>query len=139
MNIMRPKFTLVLLCLLANSGLAQNRTHDLRLEPQNVYWGYYDARVSPVLRIASGDTVRVETSVVRGVERLRAAGVADEEIPESLKVVDRAVTDRVGAHVLTGPIYVDGAVSGDTLAVEIVEIEFLHPYGVAHDGPEPGP
>jgi acetamidase/formamidase len=132
MNIMRLRLTPVLLCLLADSGLAQNRTHDLRLEPQNVHWGYYDARVSPALRIASGDTVRVETSVVRGVERLRAAGVADEEIPESLKVVDREVTERVGAHVLTGPIHVDGAEPGDALAVEIVEIGFLHPYGIAY-------
>ena len=40
-------------------ALAQARTHDLRLLPQNVHWGYYDASLKPVLRIASGDTVRV--------------------------------------------------------------------------------
>lgn len=35
-------------------------TYDLKLTPANVHWGYYDARIKPVLRIASGDTVRVK-------------------------------------------------------------------------------
>src|SRR2546425_9128314 len=34
-----------------------------------------------VLRVASGDTIRVETMVARGVQRLRAAGVPETEIP----------------------------------------------------------
>ena len=50
---------------------AQNRTHDLPLKPENIEWGYYDGSVKPVLRVASGDTVRVETMVARGLERLR--------------------------------------------------------------------
>jgi hypothetical protein len=67
-------------------ALAQTaRTHDLRLLPGNVHWGYYDASVKPVLRVASGDTVRVETMVARGLQRLRAAGVSDDEIPDALK------------------------------------------------------
>jgi len=108
------------------------RTHDLRLLPENVHWGYYDAAVKPVLRIASGDTVRVEAMLARGLPRLRAAGVADEEIPEALKVVERTVTERgPGAHPLTGPIFVDGAEPGDALEVKIVGFEFLHPYGVS--------
>ena len=63
------------------------RSHDLTLVPQHVHWGYYDASVKPVLRVASGDTIRVETMVARGLQRLRAAGVAENEIPESLKAV----------------------------------------------------
>src|SRR5206468_8062761 len=115
------KCSLVLLTLLSIAGrshlaLAQTRTHELKLLPQNVHWGYYDARVKPVLHIASGDTVRVETMVARGIERLHLAGVKDEEIPASLKAVEQAVRDRgPGAHPLTGPIYVDGAEPGDTL------------------------
>lgn len=111
--------------------VAQTRTHELKLLPQNVHWGYYDARVKPVLRIASGETVRVETMVARGIERLRLAGVKDDEIPQSLKDVEKAITDRgPGAHPLTGPIYVEGAEPGDSLEVHIEAIEFLHPYGV---------
>jgi acetamidase/formamidase len=106
-------------------------THDLRLTPANVHWGYYDARVKPVLKIASGDTVRVETMVAGGLERLKLAGVPDAEIPDSLKRVENSVADRgPGVHPLTGPIYVDGAEPGDTVEVRIVGFEFLHPYGV---------
>lgn len=63
---------------------------------------------------------------------MKAAGVADEDIPESLKAVERGVTDRgPGAHPLTGPIYIEGAAPGDTLAVKILAIDYLHPFGVA--------
>ena len=83
---------------------AQARTHDLKLLPQNVHWGYYDASLKPVLRIASGDTVRVEAMIARGLQRLRAAGVREDEIPDSLKLVERTITERgPGAHPMTGP------------------------------------
>ena len=109
-----------------------SRTHDLKLVPENVHWGYYDASVKPALRIASGDTVRVEAMLARGLPRLLAAGVQESEIPEALKVVERTVTERgPGAHPLTGPIYVEGAAPGDALEVKIVAFEFLHPYGVS--------
>jgi acetamidase/formamidase len=108
------------------------RTHELKLAPENVHWGYYDPAVKPVLRIASGDTVRVETMIARGLPRLRAAGVKEDEIPESLKLVERMVTERgAGAHPMTGPIFVEGAEAGDTLEVKILAFEFLHPYGVS--------
>jgi acetamidase/formamidase len=120
-------------CFLSIFLLArQSRTHELKLVPENVHWGYYDAKVKPVLRINSGDTVRVETMVARGIDRLKLVGVPDEEIPESLKAVERVVTDRgPGAHPMTGPIYVEGAQPGDSLEVKILGIEYLHPYGVS--------
>jgi acetamidase/formamidase len=128
---------LVLVCLglmavsIAATAQAQ-RTHDLTLTPEHVHWGYYDPAVKPVLRISSGDTVRVETMIARGLQRLRAAGVKEEEIPESLKAVERAVTERgPGAHPMSGPIWVEGAEPGDSLEVKIVSFEFLHPYGVS--------
>lgn len=108
------------------------RTHDLKLLPETVHWGYYDAAVKPVLRVASGDTLRIETMVARGLQRLRAAGVADAEIPDALKAVESAVAQRgPGAHPLTGPIWIDGAEAGDVLEVRILGFDFLHPYGVA--------
>lgn len=130
---MRPLQFIGIACILA-AGLAFGqtpRTHDLKLLPQNVHWGYYDAAVKPVLRIASGDTIRVETMVARGLQRLTAAGVKDDEIPEALKAVESAVTERgPGAHPLTGPVWIEGAEPGDVLEVKILGFEFLHPYGV---------
>src|SRR5215472_8328459 len=127
-------------CLaLAAVASAGAETHDLKLTPPNVHWGYYDARLKPVLRIASGDTVRVETMVAGGLERLTLAGVPDSEIPDSLKQVEKFVTDRgPGAHPLTGPIYVEGAEPGDVLEVRILAFEFLHPYGVTGFRPGSG-
>jgi acetamidase/formamidase len=113
--------------------------HDLRLTPANVHWGYYDARLKPVLRIASGDTVRVETMIAGGLERLRLAGAPESEIPESLEQVENSVTDREpGAHPLTGPIYVEGAEPGDTLEVRMQGFEFLHPFGMTGFRPGSG-
>jgi len=110
---------------------AQPSTHELRLIPANVHWGYYDAALKPVLRVHSGDTIRVETMVARGLQRLYAAGVREEEIPQALKVVEETVKERgPGAHPLTGPIYVEGAEPGDVLEVQILGFDFLHPFGV---------
>jgi acetamidase/formamidase len=107
------------------------RTHQLPLTPANVHWGYYDSRIRPVLTIASGDRVNVETMVAGGLQRLRLAGATEAEIPESLKAVEKAITERgPGAHPMTGPIFVEGAVAGDTLEVRIISIDFLHNFGV---------
>ena len=124
----------------ASTHLSQNsRTHDLKLSPATVHWGYYDAAVKPVLRVASGDTIRVETMVAGGLQRLRAVGVSEQEIPESLKAVEDAVKERgPGAHPLTGPIWIEGAEPGDSLEVKIIGFEFLHPYGVSGFRPNAG-
>ncbi len=107
------------------------RTYDLPLTPAHVHWGYYDAKIAPAIRVASGDRVRVETMIAGGLERLRLAGAAEAEIPEALKTVERQVTERgPGAHPLSGPIFVEGAAPGDALEVRIVAIEFLHNFGV---------
>jgi acetamidase/formamidase len=137
----RGVFTAVVIGGLAAIGSAQgtSRTHDLPLAPEHVHWGYYDARVKPALRIASGDRVRLETMVARGLQRLKLAGVTDAEIPESMQSVERAVNDRgPGAHPMTGPIYVEGAEPGDSLEIRLLAIGFLHPFGVAAFSPGGG-
>jgi acetamidase/formamidase len=107
------------------------RVHELPLTPEHVHWGYYDARLAPALRVASGDRVRIETMVAGGLQRLRLAGVPEADIPQSLKTVEQRVTERgPGAHPMSGPIFVETAAPGDTLEVRIVAIEFLHDFGV---------
>ena len=79
-------------------------------------------------RLPPGGRVRVETMVAGGLQRLRLAGVTEDEIPESLKQSSRSVTERgPGVHPMTGPIYVEGAEPGDVLEIRIQAIEFLHP------------
>jgi acetamidase/formamidase len=130
---MRPGFLFAasITVLYVAAVTAQTPTHELRLTPEHVHWGYYDGRLAPVLHVSSGDRVRVETMVAGGLQRLRLAGAAEAEIPEALKLVEQRVTERgPGVHPMTGPIYIDGAQSGDTLEIHIVAIEFLHNFGV---------
>lgn len=136
----RTLFTGVSVLVLASGfRLWAQQAHDLPLRPANVHWGYYDASLPPVLTVASGDRIRVETMVARGLERLRLAGAREEEIPEALKAVEEAVTVRgPGAHPLTGPIHVTGAEPGDALEVRIGPITYLHPYGVTGFLPDGG-
>ena len=130
---------LLLFVFTENASSQQQRTHDLTLTPEHVHWGYYDSRVAPALRIAAGDRVRIETMIAGGLQRLRLAGVAESEIPDSLKAVELRVTERgPGAHPLTGPIFVEGAEPGDMLEVRILTIEFLHSFGVNAFSPGSG-
>jgi acetamidase/formamidase len=130
--------TILISLFCAPAVWAQTKAYELKLVPENVHWGYFDARVKPVLKINSGDTVRVETMIARGVDRLTLAGVPDSEIPESLKIVDRTIKDRLGPHPLTGPIFVESAEPGDALEVKFIGFEFLHPYGVGNFFPSLG-
>src|SRR5204863_8728250 len=63
---------------------------------------------------------------------LQRAGVSDDKIQSSLKRIVVEVTgDRrgPGGHILTGPVYVDGALPGDALEVKILSIDFAIDYG----------
>ena len=131
--------TALVACSLAAIGSAQSRTHELPLKPQTIHWGYYDPKIPPALKIASGDRVRVETMIAGGLARLRLAGVSEAEIPDSLKAVENAITERgPGAHPMSGPIYIEGAEPGDSIEVRILSIEFLHNFGVGAFNPGGG-
>lgn len=111
---------------------AQRRPHFHRLAatPHTVAWGYYSAAAAPVLRIASGDTVEVETLITSTPQALERAGLPSGEVQRSLRAIVDSVTDHgPGGHILTGPIYVEGAEPGDVLEVHIADIGFAIPYG----------
>jgi acetamidase/formamidase len=65
-------------------------------------------------------------------EGLRRAGVAEEKIQASLRTVVEEVTGErrgPGGHILTGPIYVEGAQPGDVLEVNVLSIDLALDYG----------
>src|ERR1700719_888680 len=70
------------------------RDHELKLIPSNTHTGSFDARIKPVLRIAPGDTVKVETLVPFGMDRLLAAGASEAEIPDSVKAMDKYMKEK---------------------------------------------
>lgn len=117
---------------------AAQTTHRLPLTPENIRWGYFDATVPPAVRVRSGDRVYFENLLARGLERLRLAGFDESRFLPSMLGVERSVTERVGAHPLNGPIYVEGAEPGDVLEVRLADIGFLTPYGVSGHLPAGG-
>src|SRR2546429_7462884 len=69
----RPLVALLLLGAAA-APLAAQHFHRLPATPGTVAYGYYSAPATPVLRIASGDTVQGETLITNRPDRLEAAG-----------------------------------------------------------------
>jgi acetamidase/formamidase len=113
-------------------------TH-LRSTPDTVVWGHLPPGRSPVLRVPSGATVSIDTVSHQGINNnmdpvkfFAAGGVAAGEVlPDAIEIYTKADHPKgSGAHVLTGPIYVEGAEPGDMLEVRMVDFRFRVPYGV---------
>jgi acetamidase/formamidase len=113
--------------------------HELKASPKTVAWGHYDAKTPPVLRIKSGDTVEVQTLITSSPTRLERAGVAPEQVEQSLRDIHKEVTNKgPGGHILNGPIFIEGAEPGDVLEVRIRSIQLAIPYAYNAFGPGSG-
>ena len=82
--------------------------HRLSAEPTHSVW---DNALAPRLTIASGDTVRMECVDSSG----------GQVTPEST-VGDFQKIDRMKIHALTGSVFVEGAMPGDVLQVDVLEV-----------------
>jgi acetamidase/formamidase len=137
---MKRTAILVALFLVAIGAKGQQRettVYPLKPTPKTVAWGYYDASTPPVLRIKSGDKVEVQTLITSSPARLEGAGVRPEQVEQPLRDIYREVTNKgPGGHILTGPIYIEGAEPGDVLEVRIISIKLAIPY--AYNAFSPG-
>jgi acetamidase/formamidase len=137
----REKLMLAALLLIALpvSAPAQQKTkketasaaavHHLAATPQTVVWGYYDAAAPPVLRIKSGEAVEFDTLITNSPQRLEQAGLPPAEVQQSLREIYEKVANKgPGGHILTGPVYVEGAEPGDVLEIHIEQIRLAIPY-----------
>jgi len=123
---------LALAATLLHGQTRSPKTHRLEATPATVAYGYYWSEAKPALRIASGDIIDVDTLLTNSPTGLSRAGVPEEKIQASLKSIVAEVTgDRrgPGGHILTGPVYVEGAEPGDVLEVKILSIDFPIEYG----------
>ncbi len=117
---------------LAAAAQSTPKVHRLEATPETVVYGYYWADARPALRIASGDIVDVDTLITNSPAGLEKAGLPPEKVQPSLRAIVNEVTgDRKGpgGHILTGPIYVEGAEPGDVLEVKILSITLPIDYG----------
>ena len=113
---------------------APGKLYHLDAGPETVAVGWYDAAGKPVLTIASGDELDVGTLSTCSTRSLLANGVDSSEIEDAVKKIAAARTAGTlksgpGGHILTGPVYVEGADSGDVLEVRIKKIDLALPYG----------
>jgi acetamidase/formamidase len=112
--------------------LAGPKTHRLEATPDTVAYGYYWSEAKPVLRIASGDIIDVDTLTTSGPAALARVGIPDDQIQASLKAITTQVTGErrgPGGHILTGPVFVEGAQPGDVLEVRVLSIDLAIDYG----------
>lgn len=113
--------------------------YHLKPTPKTVTWGYYSASAQPVLRVHSGDTVEIQTLITSSPKRLEDAGVPPSQVEQSLRDIFDQVKDKgPGGHILTGPVYVEGAEPGDVLEVRIQSIRLAIPYAYNAFGPGRG-
>ena len=153
------RFVVIALCAMGASAISTAQAQDERIDtdrdidggvaadhfvpsrPENLSWGWYPIDKKPVLTIRSGETVRIDTLSHAGatqdenpVTYLTGLGVPREEILGD--VLDfwasRDERPRQGrsGHVITGPIYIEGAEPGDMLEVQILDIKTRVPWGI---------
>jgi acetamidase/formamidase len=119
----------------------------LRASPDTVLWGYIAANLPPALTIQPGQIVEIEALSHQGLttdkdpEKFFAGyGIPAQEVLPDAKAVFAEVRRPKGAsvHILTGPIYIEGAEPGDTVEIRVLDIKFRVPYGVNNTGPGKG-
>lgn len=100
--------------------------HQLKATPETVHWGYFSPAIKPALTIKSGDLVYAEAIT-------HHAGDApdlmfDEGVEAIFTQIDPA-SRAPGVHIMTGPIFVEGAEPGDMLEVRYLSMVSRNKYG----------
>lgn len=106
--------------------------HELAAGVGTVHWGYFDASLSPVAEVESGETITVGT-VSGAPEYMPGPPLV---VPPELAEIHDVLQPELGPHILTGPVAVAGAEPGDRLDVEILEIRLDTDWGWNTHKPE---
>lgn len=93
--------------------------------PKTCHWGYFDATLDPVVTVASGADITMN-SVSGGPEVLPTDGF---HIPPELLAIHETGVPKVPGHILTGPVAVEGAMPGDVLQVDILDVQLRQDWG----------
>ncbi|MDI9903538.1 acetamidase/formamidase family protein [Rhodococcus sp. IEGM 1409] len=120
--------------------------HYLSSDPSDVMWGYVpNIHTREVMRMKSGQTVTIDALSHEGIledqgrnplEYFGSKGVSEKDVLEDAIAVAAEYNrternfDKDGPHVVTGPVFVEGAQPGDVLKIETLEAVPRVPYGV---------
>jgi acetamidase/formamidase len=99
--------------------------HHLEPSVETCHWGFFDATLKPVLEVASGDVVTIDT--VTGSPDV-VPDATKFHVPEALGKIHAALAP-LGPHILTGPVYINGAKPGNVLEVRIRDVSLLQDWG----------
>lgn len=102
------------------------RHHEIPATPDTMVLGYFDAALEPVLTVESGDTVTLHSHPAGGRASLHPDPARHPA--DYLAALD-ALSPGSGPHFVTGPVHVRGAMPGDVLQVEILDIQFRMDWG----------
>ena len=121
--------------------------HFLGSRPQYLTLGGFPIDVPPARTIDSGDTIRIDVISQSGnngsvdpVTYWGQFGVAPEEVLQDAKDwwAIRSTKIQYGPHILTGPVYVRDAEPGDTLEIQILDLNPRVSYGINNTSPTGG-
>jgi len=120
--------------------------HHLRSIPANMVWGYFSADTPAVMKIKSGESVEIDTVSLGGIDEANPEKFfTDHGLPLDNPVVKESIAIKkevkslgIKGHMMTGPIYIEGAEPGDTLEVRVLDIKSRLPYGINSGGPGRG-
>ncbi|MBR2801037.1 MAG: acetamidase/formamidase family protein [Erysipelotrichaceae bacterium] len=104
--------------------------YELKATPETCVWGYFDNKREPVLTVESGDIVMLESLTHH------AGDFPDYVFDEGVRAVYDSIPEeerKPGVHIITGPIYVEGAEPGDVLEVKVLNMVPRVPYGVTFE------
>src|SRR3954468_3142007 len=141
-HMLRPSLLAAsLLCAAGCSSIAPSADIHVRSTPETVVWGHIPEGRTPVVRVQQGQTVSIDTvshqGIINGMDPVKffaAGGVERSEVLQDALDVFAKVKKGEGAHVLTGPVYVEGAEPGDMLEVRMLDFRYRVPYGVNNSG-----
>src|SRR5579871_3166982 len=111
-------------------------THRLDAGADTVHWGFFDATLKPLLTIEPGDTVVI--SSVSGAPWQLPSAASGFTVPQALTDVHARVPQKLGPHMMTGPVAVRGAKAGQVLEVRIKAIELAYDWGYNFSRPLSG-
>jgi len=119
----------------------------IRSTPENTVWGYYGFNVPPIATIKDGEVAEIQTVNTTGITRkdpeafYKANNLPiDEQAQDIINIYKNVKPEPSGlsGHLLTGPIFIEGAEPGDTLEVRILDIVLRSGYGVNAVWPKGG-
>ncbi|HUG26961.1 MAG TPA: acetamidase/formamidase family protein [Gemmatimonadales bacterium] len=115
--------------------------HVVPATPENLSWGWFPVDKGPAITVRPGEVVEIHTLTGMGasgesdpVTNLGEIGISASEVPEELIAFweTHASRPREGrnGHLITGPVFVEGAEPGDVLEVQILDVRPRVPWGV---------